>query len=366
MCQHRGRRLADKPCGNAKNFYCRYHGWKWGIDGSISLVHRREEWDGCPEFGDSDLALPEPRCQRWGGWVWINLDPSAETLQDYLGDVTKMLDPFAFVELHRTWHVVLNSPVNWKVVIEAFNEGYHSGATHSSWLEYFKMRAPCKIHDRHGMYFTGFGANMPRARHPDGSWKKTEATPELIYYQSVELYNCLHALIMEPMMKAVTRMYQETPADAPDEQIYRRLWDLHKEELEATGAKWPTNLTFEHAAAVGTSWHIFPNTIVFPGPDGVLWYRMRPHRSAPINAHSIYGALSRYAPGKEPEIETQVYDGFEAARGINPFLEEDVDNMCQVNEGMKSQSWRGARTNPAEETTIVNFHRHPDRYLANP
>ena len=32
VCQHRGRRLTD-GCGNAKNFYCRFHGWRWNLDG---------------------------------------------------------------------------------------------------------------------------------------------------------------------------------------------------------------------------------------------------------------------------------------------------------------------------------------------
>jgi len=362
ICQHRGRRLVDKPSGNIRNFYCRYHGWKWGLDGALDHVPHREEWAACGEFNDKALALPEPQCAQWGGWVWINMDTCAESLESYLGDVAKILDPFDFGDLRRAWHVAIEAPVNWKVVIEAFNEGYHSGATHSSYLDYHEMRAPAALHGRHAMYFTGFGDNNPRARRENGGWKRTETPAELLYYQSVELYGRLKAMILEPMMRAVERVYTELK-NAPADQVFRRLWDYHKEELEATGAKWPQRLTFEHMASAGTSWHIFPNTIVLPSPDGVLWYRMRPHASDPDRCVFDIWCLQRFAPGKEPTVEPQVFDGFEAARGVNPFLEEDFDNMAAVNAGMKSRGWRGARTNPGEEMTIVNFHRELDKYL---
>jgi hypothetical protein len=73
--------------------------------------------------------------------------------------------------------------------------------------------------------------------------------------------------------------------------------------------------------------------------------------------------LRRYAPGKAPKIETNVHSSFESFRGRNPFLEQDFDNMCAVNAGMKSRGWVGARTNPQEEVTTVNFRRTLDQYL---
>jgi phenylpropionate dioxygenase-like ring-hydroxylating dioxygenase large terminal subunit len=42
VCQHRGRRLTE-GCGNAKNFYCRFHGWRWNLDGSPREVLDRDD-----------------------------------------------------------------------------------------------------------------------------------------------------------------------------------------------------------------------------------------------------------------------------------------------------------------------------------
>jgi hypothetical protein len=166
-------------------------------------------------------------------------------------------------------------------------------------------------------------------------------------------------------MKAVTRVYRETPPNTAPEEVYTRLWDLHKEELEATGVSWPPRLTMEHSGKAGTSWHLFPNTIVLPAADGVLWYRMRPHGKDPDQSIFDIWCFRRYAPGQEPKIEAHMSVGFEAARERNAFLSQYFDNMCAVNAGMKSRGWRGARTNPQEEVTTVNFHRTLDQYLTS-
>jgi phenylpropionate dioxygenase-like ring-hydroxylating dioxygenase large terminal subunit len=364
VCQHRGRRLLDQPTGNVKNLYCRFHGWKWGLDGSLQGIPHREEWAKCGGVDDNTVALPELQCTQWGGWIWVHMDPKAESLVSYLGAAAKVLEPYEFQDMRRAWHVVLNAPVNWMVVIEAFNEGYHAGATHVANLEYLKMHAPVTAYGPHTMYFTNF-SDRARAKREDGTWKETTSSAELIYYQARELFERLHALVMEPQMKAITRVYREMK-DAPAEQVYKRIWELHKEELEATGAKWPANLTMEDAAAAGASWQIFPNTILFPIVDGTLWYRMRPHATDPDKCIFDIWCLRRYAPGREPKIETKVCEGFDAAAGVNPFLEEDFANMMAVNDGMKSRGWRGARTNPSEELTVSHFHSQLDNYLRSP
>jgi len=51
----------------------------------------------------------------------------------------------------------------------------------------------------------------------------------------------------------------------------------HRRVLEESGARYPVNLTPEDIARAGANWHIFPNTILLPSVDCVLWYRLRPH-----------------------------------------------------------------------------------------
>jgi phenylpropionate dioxygenase-like ring-hydroxylating dioxygenase large terminal subunit len=362
VCQHRGRRLVDQPSGELRGFYCKYHGWKYELDGRCSYVHHREQWAACGGLNDRDLDLKGVRVDLWGGWVWINMDPQAQSLADWLGPTLRAtLEPFELASMHRAFHEVLIAPVNWKVVVEAFSEGYHAGATHNQWVDYRAMQSPAKVHGLHTMYFTQF-AGMPRVRREDGSWSETRSLAEMLYYQSKELHDTLHALVPETLMAAAARLRDTTPPDAAPEAVFTRLLELQKEEVQASGAAWPQHLGLAELGAAGTGWHVFPNTIFLPSPDGLLWYRVRPHGDDPQRSIFDIWVLRRYAPGKEPEVEPHVSDGFEAFRGRNPFLEQDFSNMLAVDRGMRSRGWAGARTNPVEELPVAHFHAMLDQY----
>jgi phenylpropionate dioxygenase-like ring-hydroxylating dioxygenase large terminal subunit len=363
VCQHRGRKLVEKPRGRLSGFSCRFHGWRYSLDGECTHVYSREDWKSCPAFDEKELALKSPRVDCWGGWVWVSQDPDTPSLRDYLGAAAEMRDPFDFHELRYKWAITIHSPVNWKVVMEAFHEGYHSAATHSTRLDYEPMVAPGAAHGDHAMYFTDGWKSLSRFKNEEGNWQDIQSMPEFIYQQAVELHEDLGAMVLDPMMAAIRRMYEETPVEASPEFVGQKIWDLHKQELEATGAKWPEKLTPEHVAKAGTSWHIFPNTIVLPNPDGVLWYRMRPHPSDPDQCIFDIWCLARFAEGNQPKVEPAVFHGFDEARNANAFLAQDFANMLAVNEGMKSRGWTGARTNPVQEVCVVNFHRALDRYL---
>src|SRR5579859_2509401 len=46
VCQHRGRILMDQPAGRTKLFHCRYHGWRWSLDGGLMKVTDEQDWAG--------------------------------------------------------------------------------------------------------------------------------------------------------------------------------------------------------------------------------------------------------------------------------------------------------------------------------
>jgi len=364
VCQHRGRRLVEKPSGRMQRFHCRFHGWQYSLEGDLTQVFAREDWDACGGLDEKKLCLPQLRVENWGGWVWINMDPDAEPLLDWLGEtVVSTFAPYDLPSMRRAFHEVLIAPVNWKIVVEAFNEGYHSAATHNRWFEYGAMSAPSSVVGNHSMFNTFMTSANPKAKRENGEWREVQSLQEMIYYQLKELHDTLNALVAPPAMQAVTRLRDETPADMPPEQIFARLWELNKEELEKTGATWPQDLRPEHLGAAGVLWHLFPNTVFLPSVDGVLWYRMRPNGDDPHSCIFDIWTLRRYPAGQEPAIETHISDGFEAFTGRNAFLEQDFSNMKAVDRGTLSRGWRGAETNPVQEVAIVHFHRMMDRFL---
>lgn len=365
VCTHRGRQLVDAERGNvAKGFYCGFHGWRFRLDGKLDHVYAQEDWSNCAAFTDGSLDLKRPRIDFWGGWVWVNMDPSAAPLADYLDPLPDVFQNFRLQDMRLALWETLIAPVNWKVVVEAFNEGCHSGATHSAYVDYRPMQAPGGVHGLHGSFSSVF-PGMTRVKDEAGNWKMASGPRDLLYYQSKELNEKLGALVAEPMMRAVTRMREELPEDASAEEVYGRLWTLHREELAAIGVALPEELTPGDLAAAGTDWHIFPNTIVLPSTDGVLWYRVRPHQKDDDKCIFDIWCLRRFAPGEAPAVVQVVSDGFEAFKGRNAFLEQDFSNMAAVNRGMKSQGWAGAFTSPVQENQIVHFHRKLKAFLGS-
>ncbi|MCK7510585.1 MAG: Rieske 2Fe-2S domain-containing protein [Desulfobacterales bacterium] len=82
-CLHRGRTLCTED-GHAPKLRCPFHGFTWvSTDG---LEHVPCRWD-FPQIEDDAFRLPEAKVGTWGGFVFVNLDPSAGPLEDYLAPV---------------------------------------------------------------------------------------------------------------------------------------------------------------------------------------------------------------------------------------------------------------------------------------
>lgn len=69
--------------------------------------------------------IHELRCETWDGWVFINQDPDAEPLLDWLHPLPEQMSMFQGATLRmidKRWTII---PCNWKVTVEAFQEVYH-------------------------------------------------------------------------------------------------------------------------------------------------------------------------------------------------------------------------------------------------
>jgi phenylpropionate dioxygenase-like ring-hydroxylating dioxygenase large terminal subunit len=362
VCQHRGRRLRDDKRGQlGETITCRFHGWQFHRNGSLAKAYMEKDWDDCPAFDRAKLSIPQVKVARWGGWIWINQDPGAEPLDEWLGAVREVLAPFHLDELRPKWWKTLLAPVNWKIVVEAFNEGYHSGSTHTSGVNYWPLRSPTATAGDHAAFFSE-AEDFTEYRNPEGKWVRPSSFVENMWANNRHLYRTLGAMTLDPSMRASDRLL-DLPPDSDPMAVMVALFDYTRQEIERSGAAFPATMTLEKLFAAGTDWHLFPNSIVLPTLDGALWYRIRP--SAKDRDACIFDiwSFARYAPGEEPIVENEVYEGFDAFRGQCEFLEEDFANLEAVNRGVKSRGFSGATLNPLQEGTISNFHRVLRRYV---
>ena len=364
VCMHRGRRLTA-DCGHARFFHCNFHGWRWNLDGSVNRILDRHDWDGCPSVSDEDFALREVRCDTWGGFVYINPDPGAEPLADYLAPMPDFVDPFEFQNMRYRWTVSVRLPCNWKVALEAFNEGYHVAATHPQLLENGGDDTTRSfVYGKHGMFgypnpTRPWGAPSPRTGRP----VPADLRPGLVAF--FELYNeTLKAIFTERSCEASHRL-MELPADSDPATLMGKLFEFQRAAAEATGAGWP-DAPPEKLAIGGTDWHVFPNQIFLMYADGVLWYRSRPDGDNPDSCIYDVSSLQRWAPGSEPKVERQMFHGEDDWKGfsaVSIILQQDFDNMREVQRGMKVDGFEVCRTSPLQESSVSNLHRWVRHYV---
>jgi phenylpropionate dioxygenase-like ring-hydroxylating dioxygenase large terminal subunit len=131
-CLHRGRLLKSHGGKRAREFRCSFHGWAWNVDGSLKEVPCH--WD-FPTVTEADYRLPEVKVGRWGGFVFINPDPDAGSLEEHLGNLSEQFPNLPYERRWKSAHVARILRCNWKIAQEAFSEAYHVIATHPTILE---------------------------------------------------------------------------------------------------------------------------------------------------------------------------------------------------------------------------------------
>ena len=126
-CRHRGAPVVRGTCGSARMLVCQYHSWGYDLTGNLVRVPDERDFVGLQH---DELALPHVRCERWSGWVFVNLDHDAVPLADWLGRIPRDLDEVTaapFRMIHTTSTTVR---CNWKVLAEGFLEVYHARTIH--------------------------------------------------------------------------------------------------------------------------------------------------------------------------------------------------------------------------------------------
>ncbi len=132
-CRHRGNTLCTALTGNAKRgFLCQYHLWSYDLDGKLRGM-LRENLAG--PIDKSENSLLEVPVDTFGGFIFLNPDPHAQPLREFLGpEVPELLAPYHLDEMVTVMNVREPLDCNWKVVMDAFEEGYHVNGIHPQLL----------------------------------------------------------------------------------------------------------------------------------------------------------------------------------------------------------------------------------------
>ena len=299
-CQHRGAPVVREERGSARRLRCQYHSWTYEVDGG-TLVALPDERD----FVDLDWterSLPRVSCDVFEGFVFVNRDPDAQPLREWIGKAAEMFAPFRGESLREVYRRSVIVPCNWKVTAEAFLEVNHFRHIHS--------------HDGVSI-LDNRGAAM--GLYPNG-----------------------HSRMITPYSEAnATRWGMDA-------------WDDWK---ELDNGPFPTIPTVpDMVDCTSTAVSLYPNIIIplgkFGFPINLFW---------PVDKRTTRLDWIYYAP-RDWDGEELPAHWEERSRQYDQIMEEDMENMAPMQESMESPALSGIPIN-YQERRIWHLHEQIDRVI---
>lgn len=357
VCPHRATQLAEpNSCSTfgGDQIVCPFHGWRFNIDGSQSYIYGRHGFIA-ESIHPAKLGLKTVRSAVKYGFVWLNFDDAAPSIEEFFGSFDDHIAPTAMERMRVRWWKYSIVPCNWKIAIEAFMEAYRimqahpelaMGATGDAYnvdnVSYFQ----------HGMGHVGttvpFDPNDPPKPPIDGmSFGRWFIETNRVLFEGTDATNTARDEYIADRIR-----------DLPDDQLLPRFF----EELYSysADAKIPLPMPDLNAANFG---FVFPNMVFLGMPGNVLFYRVRPNGHDPNS--SIYEALAMQipreadmnnaAPGPVGPLKTEEW----------PFvLRQDMENIARQQKGYRSGAITHATMSPRYEQMIYSLHNEIDRYIA--
>jgi phenylpropionate dioxygenase-like ring-hydroxylating dioxygenase large terminal subunit len=341
VCQHRGNRLVEPGFGNAPLFRCRFHGWVYGRDGALATLTDEDRFpDGLDR---SRLCLRPVACDTWGGFVWVNLDPNAGPLREYLGILPEHLDAYHFDEQSIVGDVTLEVDCNWKTCVDAFNEAYHVHATHPDLMTYSDdVDVQIDCYPRHSRFIYKIGSVSPRLADSEA--------------------------LSESMRETIMRTHGVDPDDFQGTAHDVRAAVI-RSMREKMGALQGIDFDDLHDSQLIDDLHytIFPNVTLNIHARGFWLFRHRPHESDPNKMHFDFlnFVWLRGIDVPRPEHQQHASSAFRIA-DMTPggdVLDEDMHNLPRIQAGMRSSAYQEL-TLAEHERRIRHFHDTLMGYIA--
>ncbi|MFN3856831.1 MAG: aromatic ring-hydroxylating oxygenase subunit alpha [Caulobacter sp.] len=337
VCRHRGRQLVTRP-RNIKSFYCWFHGFDWHLDGSVRDIPDKACFKGYTN--EEDLVLPAVQCEVWGGFAWVNMDPGAPPLLDFLGPVADQLSAYRLEEYRLAEDLLVEWDCNWKIGADAFQEGYHGPVTHPQ-LQYFLEDGedmPMDLYELHSRGLYKIGA--PCTRLPEADRRRAH-----------------------PMLKQMAAGVG-VDADAFEgrlEEMRLAMQAGRRATLTAKGCD--VSALTDDQMTDDFHYFVFPNITLNMFAERFSVFRYMPHPTDPTKMTFWLQRFERAGPD-EPRgkrVETTFGSGPDF-RFDNEVYNQDAANVPWVQKGVGSRSFKGMLFN-SQERRLRHFYHNLDRYL---
>ena len=134
ICRHRGNKLvwddsrSEETSGMCRQFTCKYHGWRYDLDGALAFVQQEGEFF---DLDKSDTASC-PCTARCGPGSSSSTSPTnrSSRCSSSSGPMVTDLEGYPFDQMTSRFSYRTDR-ANWKLFMDAFQEFYHAPIVHS-------------------------------------------------------------------------------------------------------------------------------------------------------------------------------------------------------------------------------------------
>ena len=138
VCAHRGNKVVwqehpqEESSGSCRAFACKYHGWRYGLDGGVNHITNEEEFF---DLDKSKLRMPPVHCEVWAGFIFVNLAEDAPPLRTFLGDGLLGMEAYPFGLMTQRYGFSTRIKGNWKLAVDSVCEWYHPPYVHGRFID---------------------------------------------------------------------------------------------------------------------------------------------------------------------------------------------------------------------------------------
>ena len=129
VCRHRGARLVSGDDKQLNTIVCPFHGWVYGLDGSLKGLTKPYDFPGidCDQYGLKELPVAEHM-----GLIWVHPTAGASMdINSYLGAaINSDLQHFGLDQMIVHRKTVTTKHSNWKLLLKTYLERYHVPILH--------------------------------------------------------------------------------------------------------------------------------------------------------------------------------------------------------------------------------------------
>ena len=348
-CLHRGRKLKTHRT-HSLDLKCPFHGYCWNLDGT--LKHTPASWD-FPHVKEDEWSLPEVRVEIWEGFVFINMDDNAVSLEEYLAPLPEHHKSWNLGNCKKVVHVSKVVPGNWKTVQEAFMESFHATCIHPEIMPFTA--------DENARYDI-YGDHMNRNLTPTG-----KSSPHCWEVDEQE--------ILDTIFYGSGRVEAEDKIIVPEGAEARKVGAQAMRDAfsEADGHDYSDKSDAEMLDAI--VYNVFPNFSPWGGFPRNLIYRFRPNGTREDSAimEAIFLQRNHIDPEKQEKYEPipihylnedENWDDAEELTGIGFIFDQDMSNIPEVERGIRTKKGGKIVYANYQESRLRHYHNTIDKYIS--